>query len=48
MDKLEVEKVLQWKEMKENSIFQIIITNPNRVLESFKEELWNYLNKFNQ
>ena len=48
MDKLEVEKVLQWKEMKENSIFQTIITNPNHALESFKEELWNYLNKSNQ
>jgi outer membrane lipopolysaccharide assembly protein LptE/RlpB len=37
MDKLEVEKVLLWKEMREKWII-IIIIKLNHVLESFKEE----------
>jgi hypothetical protein len=38
MDKLEVEKVSQWKVMKESLIFPTIITNLSHALVLFKEE----------
>ena len=48
MDKLEVVKVLLWRETKGSLIFPIITTNLSHALVLFKEELWSFLNKFNQ